>query len=142
MIWKEGGVAAMYRGAGALIVRGALMNAGNTLGYDFTKTYNKKHQIVNEGPQLHVAASLAAALLSSTFSVPADFVMTRYQAASEMGKTYTSVVHCVKDLHSEVGLRGFFRGWTPLFTRVAPLYIVYLPAYEQFRKAAGLGYLD
>jgi len=142
MLWHEGRLPGLFRGTGALVVRGALMNAGNTLGYDFTKTYNKKHHIVPEGPALHVVASLAAALLSSTFSVPADFVMTRYQASSEMGRNYKSVLHCVKDLHAEGGVRGFFRGWTPLFTRVAPLYILYLPAYEQFRKAMGLDYLD
>ena len=32
IIWNEGGVRSLYRGLSALVVRGALMNAGNTLG--------------------------------------------------------------------------------------------------------------
>jgi hypothetical protein len=37
-IAKAGGVRGLYRGASALIVRGALMNAGNTLGYGESKS--------------------------------------------------------------------------------------------------------
>ena len=152
------GLVGAYRGAGALVVRGGLMNAGNTLGYDFTKTWWKRHfddgttehsslsrkpGRGQEGLGLHVMSSVVAAFLSSTFSVPADVVLTRYQAASEMGRSYKGgVVDCIAVLYREGGFRGFFRGWTPLFVRVAPLYVCYLPLYEQFRKALGLGYLD
>ena len=38
---------------------------------------------------------------------------------------------------------ALYRGWTALFMRVAPLYIIYLPAYEQVRvRVFGLGGLD
>ena len=141
-IVHQQGMKGLYRGASALVVRGALINAGNTLGYDLTKTTNKQHHIVPEGPLLHVLASVVAAFLSSTFSVPADFVMTRYQAGPQMGHHYVSVVDCASTLLREEGPTAFFRGWTPLFVRVAPLYICYLPVYEQVRKMLGLGYLD
>ena len=82
-----------YRGAGALVVRGGLMNAGNTLGYDFTKTLWRRSATAEQGGEgegalLHVFSSVVAALLSSTFAVPADVVLTRYQAAAEMGRAY------------------------------------------------------
>jgi hypothetical protein len=140
-IIKREGVKGLYRGASALIIRGALINAGNTLGYDFIKTTNKTHSFVSEGPGLHVLASVVAALLSSTFSVPADFVMTRYQAGPQMGHHYTSVLNCASTLLRQEGPSAFFRGWTPLFVRVAPLYVCYLPVYEQFRRLLGLGYM-
>ena len=35
----------------------------------------------------------------------------------------------------------FMRGWVPLFMRVAPLYVLWLPAFEQVRSAFGLGYM-
>ena len=140
-IVRQGGTIGLYRGASALIVRGALINAGNTLGYDFSKTTNKTYQIVQEGPILHVCASVVAAFLSSTFCVPADFVMTRYQAGPQMGDHYKSVIDCARTLYAKEGIGSFFRGWAPLFVRVAPLYICYLPCYEQFRKCLGLGYM-
>lgn len=153
------GVRGAYRGAGALVIRGGLMNAGNTLGYDFTKTWWRRtilgrgvdgdtdgEQGVTEGQEgfgLHVLSSVVAALLSSTFSVPADVVLTRYQASAEMGHTYPGGAwECAAALYREGGAVGFFRGWAPLFMRVAPLYVCYLPLYEQFRKVLGLGYLD
>ena len=141
-VFAADGIRGLYRGAAALIARGALMNAGNTLGYDFTKTYNQRHTVLPEGPALHVVASVVAAFLSSTFSVPADFVLTRYQAASQMGRMYTGVLGCVAACLREEGPGAFFRGWTPLFVRVCPLYIAYLPVYEQVRMALGLGYLN
>ena len=136
------GLKGLYRGASALIIRGALINAGNTLGYDFVKSKNKMHGFMKEGPELHVVASVAAAFLSSTFSVPADFVMTKYQAGPQMGKHYKSVADCALTLLREEGPSSFFRGWTPLFVRVAPLYICYLPVFEQVRVLLGIGYMD
>eukprot|EP00040_Diaphanoeca_grandis_P000077 m.14293 g.14293 ORF g.14293 m.14293 type:complete len:297 (-) comp10072_c0_seq2:114-1004(-) len=141
-IWTTEGGAALYRGASALIVRGALMNSGNTLGYDFIKTYNKKHAIISEGPRVHVVASVVAAFLSSTFSCPADVVMTRFQTAKQMGIEYKGVSDCVVSILRTEGAQGFFRGWLPLFSRVCPLYILYLPAYEQVRILLGLDYLN
>lgn len=140
-IVRQDGVKGLYRGASALIIRGALINAGNTLGYDFSKTTNKTYNIVQEGPILHVFASVVAAFLSSTFCVPADFVMTRYQAGPQMGDQYKSVIDCANTLYRKEGIGSFFRGWTPLFIRVAPLYICYLPCYEQVRTLLGLGYM-
>lgn len=141
-IFKQDGFRGLYRGSSALLVRGALINAGNTLGYDFVKTANHERNFVAEGPALHVIASIAAAFLSSTFCVPADFVMTKYQSGPQMGHNYKSVTDCTLRLLRSEGLLGFFRGWTPLFVRVAPLYVIYLPVYEQVRRLLGIGYLD
>jgi len=140
-ILRHKGIKGLYRGASALVVRGALVNAGNTLGYDWSKTQNCKYDIVQEGPLLHVFASVVAAFLSSTFCVPADFVMTRYQAGPQMGHVYSSVMNCARTLYEKEGPLSFFKGWTPLFVRVAPLYIFYLPVYEQCRELLGLGYM-
>ena len=138
-IISEGGLRGLYRGAGPLIVRGALMNSGNTLGYDFAKTYNRKHRVLNEGFALHVSASVFAAFLSTKFSIPADFVMTKYQTSTQ----YSSVLSLVTDIFkNDGGFRAFFRGWVPLFVRVAPVYIFYLPLYEQVRLLLGLGYFE
>ena len=141
-MWQEEGGRALYRGWSALVVRGALMNAGNTLGYDLTKTHNKRTGLLPDGPVLHVAASVVAAFLSTTFACPADLVMTRFQAAKQMGKSYSSVASCCVHLLRTEGPLVFYRGWTPLFVRVAPLYVLFLPAYEQVRRLLGLGYFE
>ena len=43
---------------------------------------------------------------------------------------------------ASAGPSTFYRGWTALFVRVAPLYVIYLPVYEQVRvRVFGLGYM-
>ena len=55
-IIRNNGVAALYRGCLPLVVRGALMNAGNTLGYDGAKTASLSRGLLPEGPALHVVS--------------------------------------------------------------------------------------
>ena len=77
-IAKQEGFAQLYRGGSALIIRGALMNSGNTLGYDGFKTEVKRSGLLQDGVALHISASVVAAFFSSTFSCPADYLMTKY----------------------------------------------------------------
>ncbi len=74
--------------------------------------------------------------------MPADVLMTRYQAASQMGRSYRGLTQCALILVKEEGPIVFVRGWLPMFCRVAPLYIVYLPLYEQTRMFLGMTYMD
>lgn len=104
------GIAGLWRGACPLVFRGALLASGQMLGYDGCKTYCKRAGLLEDGPVLHVGASVAAAFLSCTFSAPADIVMTRYQAAQIIGRAYTGPIDCVKTMVREEGLRVFFRG--------------------------------
>jgi hypothetical protein len=46
-----------------------MLSAGQFLGYDGTKTLLKKNGI-SDSPALHVAASVVAAFLATTFSAP------------------------------------------------------------------------
>lgn len=129
----------LFKGSSILVLRGALLNSGNQLGYDYTKTICKKHNFLSDGPQLHFTASIMAAFLAVTFCTPADFVLTRFQ--STQGK-YASVRHCVKDIYLNNSPAVFFTGWTPLFIRLAPLFLINMPLYEQVRKFVGLSYLN
>ena len=42
----------------------------------------------------------------------------------------------------EEGVGVFFRGWSPFFVRVVPLFVINLPLYEQIRRVLGIGYLN
>ena len=120
---------------------------------------------MDDGPLLHVLSSIAAAFFSCTFSAPADIVMTRYralpsthsatrrlsslarcalstEAAQVIGRAYDGPVDCVKTMVREEGVGVFFRGWSPFFVRVVPLFVINLPLYEQIRRVLGIGYLN
>ena len=59
-----------------------------------------------------------------------------------MGVRYRGVADCAVSMAREGGMRVFFKGWVPLFARVAPLYVFYLPLYEQVRRLFGLEYMS
>lgn len=138
-IYKKESLTGLFKGSSVLIVRGALLNSGNQLGYDYTKTLCRKHNLLKDGPILHVLASGSAAFLAVTFCTPADFILTRFQASR--GK-YKNISHCVKDIYSNNRPTVFFTGWTLLFIRLGPLFLINMPLYEQCRRMLGLSYLN
>jgi hypothetical protein len=40
------------------------------------------------------------------------------------------------------GLPSFGRGWLPFFFRMAPIFAINMPLYEQLRRALGLSYME
>lgn len=139
---REEGVAGLWRGSSAMVARGALLSAGAGLGYDFTKTEAKRRGVLGDGPALHALASVASALLASVMCAPCDLVMTRYQAAPALGISYKGLGDCVKHIVRTNGVPEFYRGWTPLFLRLCPLWMMNMPLYEFARERMGVGYMD
>ncbi len=153
------GLRGLWRGSGTLVARGALLSAGSQLGYDWTKTKCKCNACsrsagpsrptavcscggwLADGPVLHLLASVASAFLASVMAAPLDLVLTRYQAAPLLGVQYSGVLHCVGSIARNEGLPGFYRGFWPLFLRLAPLWSVSLPFYEATRRFVGLSYM-
>jgi hypothetical protein len=138
---EEGGVRGLFRGAMPLVLRGALLAAGSQLGYDGVKTVAKENGVA-DAPTLHVCASTVAAFLATTFSSPADILMTNYQTARQRGLNYNGVLHCASTMLKEHGVAVFFKGWSVQFARIAPVFAFNMPLYEQFRKLAGLTYMN
>ena len=83
-----------------------------------------------------------AGFLATLFSAPADVIMTSYQTACQRGVKYTGLLQCAAQIWTTNGILGFFNGWPIQFFRVAPLFAVNLPLYEQFRKIIGLSYMN
>ena len=132
---KRGGH--LWRGAGALVVRGALLSAGMQVGYDGFKTWAKRRGALEDGPVLHGLAACAGGVGAGVCATPADVVMTRYQASS----TYRSAFGAAADILKTDGILAFYRGFTPFVVRLGPVFLISLPLTEQIRRLAGLGYL-
>ena len=127
----------LWRGAGALVVRGALLSAGMQVGYDGFKTWAKRRGVLEDGPVLHGLAACAGGVGAGICATPADVVMTRYQASS----TYGSAFGAAADILRKDGVLAFYRGFTPFVVRLGPVFLISLPLTEQIRRLAGLGYL-
>jgi len=129
-------------GCSPLVVRGALLTAGQMAGYDTTKKMCTRHALLHDGPVLHVAAALMAGLCAASLSAPADVVWTRLQ--SSVGSTRgeaMGVVGCVVATAREGGPGAFYAGWTANVLRLAPTFVVGSAIYEQARCFLGLGYM-
>lgn len=125
-----------FRGSSILVARGALFSAGFSLGYDGTKTRLRKRNVA-EGPLVHAAASVVAAVASTGLAAPFDSMLTRFQTSP----SGTGLARCAQTIYQDHGPRGFFRGWSLFFARVAPLFVVQLPLYEQARRLLGMDFM-
>lgn len=136
---RSGGIGALYKGSGPLVVRGATLSAGNQLGYDGLKKQAGAFGL-QDGPLLQVVASVSGAFGSTICACPADVVTTRYMSAAGTSEPFASPLACVRTIIAKEGFGGFYRGATPLFAKLAPLYLLSLPLHEQIRRMMGLGY--
>lgn len=127
-----------WRGSGPMVIRGALLTAGNMMGYDATKKLCTQFGVMSDGPALHVCAATAAAFCAATASAPADVLQTRMQSNSS-GQS-GGAVRCASAIFRADGIPGFFRGWTISVARLVPTFIVGSTIFEQARALMGLPY--
>eukprot|EP00435_Cladocopium_sp_Y103_P029284 s1487_g7.t1 len=99
-----------------LIARGALLTAGQMLGYDGTKTIARECGFA-DAPAVHVTAATVAGFSAASLSAPADTVLTQYQSRGGL-----SLLRCAEQMWQERGVAAFFRGWTANFLRLAPTF--------------------
>ena len=141
---QRSGVKQLYRGAVSLMGRGGLLSSGQTLGYDLGKTKLGPSglNILDDGPALHLVASVASAAGATVFGMPCDVLFTNYSSAAQRGVQYKGLFDCARSLLRDQGPLGFYRGSVAFFMRSSPIFILYFPIYEQVRKFLGMGYMS
>ena len=82
-------------------------------------------------------ATIASAMMNTTFMTPFDVVATRMynQGVCSKGKglTYTSVPNCFLQIFQTEGLWGFYKGWGPQFLRLGPQTVLSLFFWDRLR---------
>jgi dicarboxylate transporter 10 len=137
-ILKEEGFASLFKGMGPLTCRGALFTSGQMMGYDGFKTLAKTYYDIQDGPYLHLCASVAASFGASFLSAPADLIMAQYMVSRQK----TTVTSCIQSVYRQNGIAGFWRGWSLFFVRLTPILFTFTTVYEQLRFQLGLGYMS
>jgi hypothetical protein len=136
---KQGGLKQLYRGAPSLMGRGGMLSSGQTLGYDMTKTTLKNNDLMEDGPVLHVLASVSSAAGATLFGMPCDYLFTRYTTSKV---PYRNLWDCCRTLVREDGVFQFYKGSTVFFSRCAPIFLLYFPLFEQVRRMLGMEYMS
>jgi len=135
-VYRAGGLAGLWAGTSATVVRAALLTSAQLGTYDVIKNdlLVKHLRLQSEAPSTHLAASLVASIVTVTASNPPDVVKTRVMNdTSGRGP----VAHVREILHIN-GPTGFMKGWTASYCRLGPHTIISLMLIEEFRKLVGL----
>jgi len=125
-----------WTGCTPLVLRGALITAGWTSGYDASKRLLTQQRL-QDGPLLQGIAGLMAGLTAATLAAPSDVMQTRMQSA----KQQMGVLGSAQAIWGAEGAAGFFRGWSVSVARLVPTVIVGSLIYENARRLLGLSYL-
>ena len=136
-IWRAKGVRGLYQGWEPTVLRAALISMGLTVGYDTTKEVAVEHGF-EEGPPVHVAASIVSGVAASVLCAPPDIVKSRMMAAPEV--YCRGPVDCARRIVLREGVRGLYKGLFANIARLCPAVAVQMPILEQMRLYAGLDY--
>merc|ERR550519_2051937 len=137
-IFKSGGVTALWKGAVPNMQRAALVNLGDLTMYDQAKTTLVGRGWDGSHWTTHVTASFCSGLAAATAGTPADVVKTRImnQPVDSRGKGlyYKGVMDCLYHAVKEEGVMSLYKGFVPIWFRMAPWSLTFWLTFEKFRS--------
>jgi solute carrier family 25 (mitochondrial oxoglutarate transporter), member 11 len=132
---KEKGIASLYDGLGAGVLR-QLVYATARIGlFDVFRDEIAKHREIDFGARL--VAGLSAGGCAALLSCPCEVTLVRLSndallpVADRRG--YTGIVNAFTRIMKEEGFGAFFRGSAPFVNRALLVGLVQVGTYEQFR---------
>uniref|UniRef100_A0A8D8H215 Solute carrier family 25 member 35 n=2 Tax=Culex pipiens TaxID=7175 RepID=A0A8D8H215_CULPI len=138
-IYKSSGVRGLYRGYTANMARVSLGSSTQMASFAACKDFFTQYELFQESVVLTaLASSTVAGFFTSVLMSPCDVVTTRMtnQGLSESGKglLYRNIFDCFVKIYRAEGLHGLYKGFVPLYARVAPHTVLNLTFWEFFKK--------
>ena len=131
-IYKTQGIRGFYYGWKPNVTRAMTVNIGELVAYDTGKKYLLNY--MNDNVYCHGLASLHSGFWSTLLSTPADVIKTRMM--SDSNHTMTRVA---RDIIKNEGFLSLWKGFIPIWCRLAPWQFIFWVTYEQLRIANNLG---
>ncbi|XP_054284363.1 mitochondrial uncoupling protein 4 isoform X2 [Macrosteles quadrilineatus] len=140
-IVSVGGVRGLWKGSIPNMQRAALVNLGDLTTYDTAKQFILSHTSLPDSHLVHMLSSACAGLVAATMGTPADVVKTRIMNqptdANGRGLLYRSSWDCLlKTVHNE-GALALYKGFLPVWIRMAPWSLTFWLSFEQIRNTLG-----
>ncbi|KAG8273386.1 hypothetical protein J6590_021341 [Homalodisca vitripennis] len=140
-IVSEGGLRGLWKGSIPNMQRAALVNLGDLTTYDTAKQFILSHTSLPDSHLVHILSSACAGLVAATMGTPADVVKTRIMNqptdAQGRGVLYKSSIDCLmKTVHNE-GAFALYKGFLPVWIRMAPWSLTFWLSFEQIRHMLG-----
>ena len=134
-IYIDNGFRGLWRGVGPNVSRAVLVNLGELATYDIVKSKIKKRLCIDEGIPLHVMSSTCSGFVSSLLCTPADVIKSRMM---QQNSGYETMIKCIMGTVKEEGLLSLYKGFFPVWIRLAPWQMTFWVSYEKLRFISGL----
>jgi len=122
------GFLGLWRGATPNIARGCLVNFGELATYQYSKNMIKDNFGVKEGTPLHFMCGIISGFAGAICCTPADVVKSRLMKNNSQ---YTGVLNCFKHTIQTEGVTALYKGFVPIWLRLAPWQIIFWTSYEK-----------
>lgn len=135
------GYRGLWKGSIPNVQRAALVNLGDLTTYDSAKRFILRNTTLEDNHFVHCLASCFAGLVAAGMGTPADVVKTRVmnQPMDEKGKglLYKSSIDCFKKTVQNEGLGALYKGFLPIWMRMAPWSLTFWLSYEEVLSMLG-----
>ncbi|KAK3586068.1 hypothetical protein CHS0354_033189 [Potamilus streckersoni] len=139
-IVAEGGVRGLWAGWLPNVQRAALVNMGDLATYDTVKHQLLTHTALQDDHFTHFLASVCSGFVSAIMGTPADVIKTRIMNQSTKdGRPllYNGAIDCLMKTIRKEGFWALYKGFIPIWSRMAPWSLTFWITYEEVRQLAG-----
>ena len=134
-IHNENGIRGLWRGVGPNVSRAVLVNLGELATYDQSKQFIKKNLHLEDNTPLHVMSSICSGFVASLCCTPADVIKSRVM---QTNSPYKGMCDCLIRTVREEGIITLYKGFYPIWFRLAPWQLIFWVSYEKLRIISGL----
>jgi len=131
-IGRTEGLAGLWRGVGAAMIRTGFGSSVQLPTYFFAKRRLVRHLGMEDGPALHLASSTASGFVVCCVMHPPDTVMSRMY--NQRGDLYKGVFDCLSKTIKTEGFLAIYKGYFAHLARILPHTILTLTLAEQTNK--------
>ncbi|KRY57820.1 Mitochondrial uncoupling protein 4 [Trichinella britovi] len=140
--FASGGIPALWKGWLPNCQRAAIVNMADISTYDTVKHSLLKHTQLPDNYVTHGISSAFSGLAAAITSTPVDVVKTRMmnQTAANIAvgeRFYKSSIDCLLKTISNEGFFALYKGFVPIWARMAPWSLTFWVSYERIRWLTG-----
>tara|TARA_Y100001958_G_C21162209_1_gene495830 strand:+ start:245 stop:1084 length:840 start_codon:yes stop_codon:yes gene_type:complete len=134
-IIKKNGVLGLWKGCTPNIARAILVNFGELATYDTSKQFIKKTTGLPDSTLVHFCSSICSGFVAALCCTPADVIKSRLMKTNS---EYTGIINCISKTVQNEGFFALYKGFCPIWLRLAPWQVIFWTSYEQLRKLQGV----
>ncbi|GMT06131.1 hypothetical protein PENTCL1PPCAC_28305, partial [Pristionchus entomophagus] len=148
---KQHGFRGLWMGWIPNCQRAALLNMADMATYDRVKHLILRDPRMKDDIITHGLASVCSGFAAAIVSTPADVVKTRmmdqlrhihdhdHNSNAKQPRIYKGSVDCLMHIVRKEGFLALYRGFIPIYTRMAPWSLLFWVSYEEVRRLVGAG---